>query len=115
MNASLRGTSTSAIRFWERGRIIYNAALLAVVAGIYALHPPSSNEEMSIDQLQAMFVLAVLANVSFCVAYPIDILVQLSGHRVILSWARWIVLLVGTLFACVLAEFIARGMFGYSI
>lgn len=112
MNASFRDMSTTAIRFWERGRIIYNTALLAVVTSVYAWHLPGSKAELSLDLLQALFVLAVLSNILFCAAYPVDIVIQASGLRAFRSRARWVLLIVGTLFACVFAEFISRGMFG---
>jgi len=115
MNASFHDTATHAIRYWERSRILYNAALLAVVAGVYAWYLPGSKAEVSLDLLQTLFVLAMLSNIFYCAAYPVDIVVQSSGYRTTWSWARWILLLVGTLFACVLAGFVARGMFGYAI
>lgn len=101
--------------FLGAGPHCQHAALLAVVAGGYACHLPSSKAQVSIDLLQALFVLAVLSNVFYCAAYLVDIAVQSSGYSAIWSWTRWILLLVGTLFACVLAGFVSRGMFGYAI
>jgi len=115
MNASFQDAATQAIRYWERGRIFYNAVLFAVVAGIYAWFLPGSKAEMSLDLLQMLFALAVLSNVLYCAAYPVDIAVQATGFRAIWLRGRWVLLLLGTLFACVLAEFIARGMFGSAI
>lgn len=115
MNMPFPDALTSSIRYWERGRVFYNAAMAAVVAGIYAWYLPGSKTAVSLDLLQALFVLAVLSNVLYCAAYPVDLLVQWSGYRAIGARCRWILLAVGTLLACVLAEFIARGMFGQSM
>ena len=62
--------------------------------------------------LQGFFVLAVLSNVAFCVAYPVDLIVQCSDYGKAWSWVRAVVLVIGTLFACVIAEGIVRQMLG---
>ena len=110
--ATFKESVTVAVRFWERGRILYNLALIAVVAAVFAFFWPHSRNAISIDLTQGLFVLAVLSNVAYCAAYPVDLLAQASGYRDTWLRIRWGLLAIGTLFACVIAQFFARGMFG---
>ena len=111
-NQEWREIITDAIRFWERCRILYNAVLLLVVAAVFFMHSSAFAQRVSTDMLLQFFLLAVIANVAYCAAYPVDIVAQFSGFRI--SWlrVRWMLLLVGTLFAGVLAQFVARGSIG---
>ena len=103
---------TNALSYWERGRIFYNVALLIVVAGTFVFYWPYSRQILSVDILQGLFVLAVLSNVAYCAAYPVDLVVQSSAHREIWLRTRWVLLALGIIFACVIAQFFARGLFG---
>jgi hypothetical protein len=58
-------------------------------------------------------MLAVLANVAYCAAYPVDVLALLSDFRATWLRRRWMLLVVGMLFAAVPAHFISRGMFSH--
>ncbi|MDQ3287598.1 MAG: hypothetical protein M3Q42_04930 [Pseudomonadota bacterium] len=109
-HAESRQIAADALRFWERQRITYNAVLLLVVAGVFLAHWPQFVRQASVDFFLALFLLAVLANVAFCAAYPADLFVQRSGLRPALGRVRWALLAVGIVFAGVLAQFIARGM-----
>ena len=112
MNSStFPAATTDALRYWERLRLLYNAALFAVVAAVVATGAPRTVDRISADVLQTLFVLAVLANVAYCAAYPVDLLAQASDLRGLWLRIRWTLFAVGTAFACVLAEFVARGMF----
>ena len=110
-NSAFRDHVTNAIRFWERGRVLYNAALLLVVAGIFLFHLPHSRQLLSFDLLQGLFLLAVLANVAYCAAYPVDLLAQASGFRETWLRLRWGLLAIGVLFACVITQLFARELF----
>jgi len=112
MNATpFKDSLTGSIRYWERGRIAYNAALLAVVAAIFVADWPLSRSTVSVDLALTLFALAVLANVCYCAAYPVDLLVRHSGYRGAWEKGRWVLLLVGTAFACVISQFAARVLF----
>lgn len=102
-NTSLRDALTDAIRFWERGRIFYNAVLAVVVLGSIARTWPLSRDLLLLASFLPLFVLAVIANICYTSAYLIDLPVQLSGFRS--SWQRWrwVLWLIGTAFAAVLA------------
>jgi type IV secretory pathway VirB2 component (pilin) len=102
---------SSAIRYWEPRRIVYNAVLGVVVLIHIVIAWPASKASLQTDNLLFLFVLAVLANVAYCAAYVVDIVVQMSGFRE--SWLRlrWILLLIGLAFAATLAHFFAFPMF----
>jgi hypothetical protein len=100
---------TDAIRYWEPRRIVYNAILAAVVVTPFVLHWPESRSAISLDLLQRFFILAVLANVTYCAAYVVDIAVQSSAFRASWKSYRWVLFLIGVVFASIIARFIAAG------
>src|SRR5215831_7172482 len=101
---SAREALSNAIRYWEPRRLIYNASLLAVVVTVFFSNLPGSRGALDFDGLQKLFVLAVLANVLYCAAHAVDVVAQLSSFR--LGWlrVRWLLLVTGVAFACVLAN-----------
>jgi len=106
-----RDALSDAIRYWEPRRILYNAVLLLVVAVTYWAKLPVSRATVIADSLQVLFLLAVLANVAYCAAYVVDVVVQVSAFRQTWLRLRWILLVVGVLFAGVLAHFFSSGLF----
>lgn len=111
MTMTVRDLATNAIAYWEPRRILYNAALLVVVVATYFVDSGPAPRPLSFELLQQLFLFAVLANVAYCAAYPADLLAQYSGFRERWLRRRWGLLLVGMLFASVLAHFISRGIF----
>lgn len=105
-----RDMAADALRYWERQRIAYNAVLLLVVGAVFLSHWTQLLARASVDFLLVLFLLVVLANVAYCAAYPADLFVQRTGLGTARRRARWALFGVGTLFAAVLAQFIARGM-----
>jgi hypothetical protein len=91
--------------------VAYNAALAAVVLGHFAADWPESRAALTANLLLVLFVLCVLANVCYCAVYVVDAFVQFSGMREAWRQARTGVLVIGTAFACVIAHFLASGMF----
>ena len=108
----IRAALTNAIRYWERGRVLYNAVLLIVVLAVYFYGLPHSRQVLSVDVFLQIFILAMLANVAYCAAYVVDIVAQASGFQVTWLKARWILLALGIAFAATIAQFVARGIFG---
>jgi hypothetical protein len=107
-----RETLTDAIRYWEPRRILYNVVLAATVLTYFGLNYPTSKESLlSANGALLIFILAVLANVAYCVAYIADIFAQLSGFRLVWVKYRWILLMVGILFAGTITRFFALAMF----
>jgi hypothetical protein len=117
MNAALpasdfRASLSAAIAYWEPRRLLYNAWLLAVVVATWFLDSPRAPQGPAFELAQQLFLLAVLANVAYCAAYPVDVLAQLSDFRGRWLQVRWGLLAVGLLFAAVPAHFISRGLSG---
>lgn len=102
---------SDALRYWEPRRILYNVALGLVVVVVFLANLPSSRSSLSFDLLQGLFVLAVLANVAYCAAHIVDIVLQISAYRTTWLRVRWILLAIGVAFAAVLANFFSRGLF----
>lgn len=92
-----------AIRYWEPRRIIYNLVLVALVfvwASVISTHfPPAFTQQ----ELLALLILAVIANVCYSTAYLAEAVMQRSSIRALWQQARWGVWLAGTLFAIALA------------
>lgn len=104
-DASLREILSDAIRYWEPRRIAYNVALALVVAGWVVATWPHFRGAWEFEDLLALLVLAVLANVCYCAAYLADIPMQYSAFQAAWRRWRWALWLVGTLFAMALAYF----------
>lgn len=112
---TIRDIITDSIQFWELRRLVYNAALGIVTGLIYVLlHwllPEDKTVTFHTGLTIPLFLLAVAANLLYCLAYPIDLCVQISWYRA--SWRRYrqILFLVGTLIACILTVVITLNMF----
>jgi len=105
--------ASNAIRYWEPRRLIYNLGLTTVVIAHVAATWPASKALLGWDVALGLFMLAVLANVVYCAAYAVDLFVQFSGSKTAwLRW-RWVLLLIGCAFACVIAHFFMLGIFGF--
>ena len=109
---SFRLAFTNAFRFWEPRRLIYNGALAIVVVGCFLAGWPVSRRVLNADTMLLLFILAVLANVAYCAAYLPDLAMQHSALRD--SWLRWrwLLLLIGTLFASAITYLFVSGMMG---
>jgi len=101
----------NAIRFWERGRLFYNATLALIVALYFFAGWPASLVAITLDHSLQLFLQAVVANVLFCAAYPVDVFVQLSTLREHWLRFRWVLFAIGLAFAGVITRFIARELF----
>ena len=111
MTTSIRDILTDAIRYWERLRILYNAVLAAIFMIVFVSDWPFSKSVLSLDLLQTVFVLAVLANIAYCAAYVVDLAAQYSAFRE--QWKRYRVILfiIGVTFAGIITRFVAMGFF----
>jgi hypothetical protein len=109
--SSIREYATEAIRYWEPRRIIYNTCLAAVVIVYFIVGLPASRQALTADSILVLFLLAVVANIAYCAAYLADIFVQMSGFREVWRRARWILFVVGVVFAAILTRFISIGFF----
>ena len=109
-----RDSITDALAYWERRRIPYNAILAAIVMGYFIADWSHSIRRISFHGILGLFLLAVLANIAYCVAYVGDVFVQLSGLRDLWRSWRWVLWLIGTAFASIITRFFAMGFFGHS-
>jgi len=94
-----------AIRFWEPRRLSYNLVLLAAALSWLAATWPHFRPALALTPILMLSVLALLANVCYSAAYLIDIPVQLSSLSIAWKRYRWILWLLGTLFALLLANY----------
>lgn len=92
----------SAGRYWEPRRLIYNATLGLIALGWLVFTWPHFRPALNFRATGGIAVLAVLANICYSAAYLAELAAQLSPAR--LAWNRWrfVVWLLGTLFAVVL-------------
>jgi hypothetical protein len=99
----LRERITEALRFWERGRVLYNLVLLAVCcAAVVKMGLPLSL--FFSRAIVLWLIVGLIANLLFCAAYPIDLLVQSSDFRNFwLSVGRKVLLAAGIATAAVFA------------
>jgi hypothetical protein len=104
-NGSLRPSFSDALRFWEFRRIFYNLALAVASFGWVVATWPHFRPALTMHSLLLFSVLALVANACYCVAYLVDIPIQLSSLAAIWKRYRWALWLVGTLFAFLLANY----------
>ena len=108
---NLRESLTDAIRYWEPLRLVYNAALAAVVLLYFWIGYPASKQSLSVDTILVVFLMAVLANVAYCAAYVVDIFAQASGYRELWRKYRLTLFAIGLLFAGTITRFFAAATF----
>ena len=99
------GYVADGLRYWEPRRLFYNGVLLAVVIAHIVAKWPAVQKLLTFDLFLGFFLLAVLANICYCVVYAIDLFVRFSGLQAAWEKGRIIVLVVGTAFAAVIAHF----------
>lgn len=94
-----------AIHFWEPRRLFYNLVLTATAITWVAATWPHFRPAFTLTSLPPLTVLALLANVCYCAVYLVDIPMQLSNLGATWKRRRWILWVVGTLFALLLANY----------
>jgi len=112
---AIREILTDALRYWEWRRLFYNLALGAVVLFDFGRSLPWSQEDLQFNVqfrvVLVLFLLAVLANIAYCAAYLVEVLVQFSDFREAWRRSRFGLWLLGTAFALVLTHFFSERMF----
>ena len=102
---ALQQILNDAFRYWETRRIAYNLVLTAAVVGWIVLTWPHFRPALNVHALPLLLVLAALANLCYCAAYLADIPMQFSPVRSLWQRRRWTLLLIGTLFALLIANY----------
>jgi hypothetical protein len=110
----VREAVSDAIRYWELRRIVYNVVLALIVLAYVAVNWPHSRAAASFDRILLVFVLAVLANICYCAAYLGDVFVQISGLRDAWKRWRWVLFVIGTIFAAIITRWFVIGFFTLS-
>jgi hypothetical protein len=96
---------SDAIRFWELRRLFYNLALSAAAIFWLVATWPHFRPALTLHSLFLLAILALMANACYCAAYTVDIPMQLSAFSAAWKRRRWILWLVGTLFALLIANY----------
>jgi hypothetical protein len=94
-----------AIRYWEPRRLWYNVALIALTSAWLVLTWPYFQPALTLANLFRLLVLATLANLCYSAAYLVDIPMQESSFRATWRRRRWVVWVLGTLFALFIAYY----------
>lgn len=108
---AVRDGLSDAVRYWEPRRWLYNAALAVVVLVCFSLDARSAWRGLTFQTLVLVFICAVLANVAYCAAYLVDVVLQYSAVRQSWRGRRWILLVIGTLFAGAITYLVATALF----
>jgi len=104
-----------AARFWERGRIPYNAILTVIVLLWLILTWPHFRPSLTLGSLEAFIVLGFLANLCYSAAYLAEFFIQLLAPGLSRRRARIVLFVLGTLFALVLENYwIADEIYPYA-
>ena len=98
-----RASTQSAVCFWERGRLLYNAVLASIVLVGFVLAWPRSAEWFRPPALSTLVQSALLANLAYCAAYFVELLVHFSRYHDKWRRWRWVLFIAGVLFASGLA------------
>ncbi|MEM9353686.1 MAG: hypothetical protein AAGA92_11790 [Planctomycetota bacterium] len=102
---------SEAVRYWEPRRLLYNAALAAVVLFNALSGLPASMALLSVDLVLTVCLLAVIANMVYCAAYPVDVFLQYTAYADTWRRRRGVLLAIGLLTAMILTRFVAMDMF----
>lgn len=106
-----RGALGEAIRFWEFARIPYNLVLAAVTVfmAFALLSEGAVSYADALSAIPLLVVLAIVANLLYCAAYPLDLIAQATPLRTVMNPARWVLWSAGTLTALLLAGALVFG------
>lgn len=114
LRAAFAARMTEAARYWETRRITYNGILGAIVVAWVAATWPHFQPALTPQSFLLILALAAIANAAYCLAYPIDLALQLSRWREAWLRRRWLLWLAGTLAATALTFYwIADEMYPY--
>jgi len=94
-----------AIRYWEPRRLTYNAVLAAVFAGWVVLTWPHFRGAFTMEHLLALLMLALLANLCYCVAYLVELPLSASAMQAIWERRRWGLWVMGMVLALVIENY----------
>lgn len=111
MPDALKDIVTDSLRYWERKRLVYNVVLALITLGYFVAGLPDSMQKVKFDAILAFILLAVAANVLFCLAYIPDVFIQLSGFSKLWKKLRIGLFLLGLLVAAIFTRWIVDAAF----
>jgi hypothetical protein len=104
-----------AARFWERGRLLYNAILTVIVLLWLILTWPHFRPSLTLGSFEAFLVLALLANLCYSAAYLAEFFIRFLAPGAARRRARIALFVLGTLFAIILENYwIADEIYPYA-
>jgi hypothetical protein len=89
---------TDCLRYWEPRRIAFNAVLALVVTGSLVYNQPPLTA-LGWQPVIGLLFAAVLANVLYCSAYAVDLLIQQFDYQAVWRQYRWLLWVAGTALA----------------
>ena len=92
--------------YWERKRILYNIILMITVSIVWGRDIFLAKHSELFGLAIVLLVLGGIANALYCLAYPVDYLLQLTQVRQQWKATRWILFAMGQVIACSLAIWI---------
>lgn len=95
-----------AIAYWERKRLVYNGVLACVVFCCWGGEILTAKPHECLGLAFVLLFFAAIANVLFCLAYPIDIVLQFSPLRAKWKRCRWVLFASGLMIAGTLAVWV---------
>jgi hypothetical protein len=91
------------VSYWEEKRIVYNSVLVLLVLACWGEDILSGGPAQWLGAAIVLLVLAGIANVLYCFAYPIDLALQMTPLKSVWQHYRWLLFTGGLLLASTLA------------
>jgi hypothetical protein len=101
----LRDCLVDATKFWEPFRLVYNLVLSGVAVFWLAATWPHFRAAPMPSSLLPLAVLVLLANICYSAAYLVDVPLRRSAINTIWKHRRWLLWLLGTIFAVALENY----------
>lgn len=102
---SFRELLLASAHYWEPRRLLYNLILFAVCVIWFVGSWPHFRPALHLEYLYPMVFLAIMANICYSAAYVVDIPLLSSSWKSIWLSRRWILFLIGMLFALLLENY----------
>ncbi len=94
------------VSYWERKRIIYNAVLAILVLIYWGADILSTGPRQWIGAALVLLIFGGVANVLYCIAYPVDLAFQMTPMRYRWQQNRWMLFTSGVILASIIALWI---------
>ena len=95
-----------AVSYWERKRLIYNGVLTILVALCWGAEFASAGPQELFGAVMVLLFFAGIANTLYCVAYPVDLVFQMTPLKEYWKQFRWLLFLCGVIVASLLSLWI---------